>query len=98
MTFWPVLFFWPAVAVGLLAAGVGLLWRRSSLLVAGAFLVLPVSLYLSVPPRMQYVGLLPAACQLIAAVAVRRGKQWIAWALLTGVAVFFGWLAWVVTS
>ena len=98
MPFWPVLFFWPPVAVGLLASGVGLLWRRSSLLVAGAFLVLPASLYLSATPRLQYLGLLPVTRQLIATLAVRRGKQWIAGALLTGVAVFFGWLAWVVTS
>ena len=98
LSWWPALLFWPAVAIGLLAATLGLVWRRASLLVAAAVLVLPAALYLTATPRLRYVGLFPVAFQLIAAQAVRRDRVWIGTFLVAVVAAFFGWLAWLVAA
>ncbi len=98
LSWWPALLFWPAVAIGLLAASLGLVWRRASLLVAAAVLVLQASLYLTATPRFRYVGLFPVAFHLIAAQAVRRERVWIGVALVAMVGAFFGWLAWIVVT
>ena len=50
-------------------------WPRPTaavLLVGGAILMLPASLYLTATPRFQHVGFVPVACLLLAAYAVRR--------------------------
>ena len=62
--------------MGLVASGLGLVWRRVSP-AGGAILMLPASLYLTATPRFQCVGLVPAVCLLTAASAVQRGKLWI---------------------
>ena len=59
LPFWPALLFWPAIVVGLVVSGIGLFRQRASLLIGGAVLVLPASLYLTATPRFQYVGFLP---------------------------------------
>lgn len=74
---WPALIFWPAVALGLVASGLGLFRRRASLLVGGAGLMLPAALYLTATPRFQYVGFVPVACLLLAAHALRRERVWL---------------------
>ena len=76
----------------------GHVWRRASLLVAAAVLVLPASIYLTATPRFRYVGLFPVAFHLIAAQAVRRERVWIGVALVVVVGAFFGWLAWIVVT
>ena len=73
---WPALIFWAAIVGGLLVAALGLIRRRPSLLIGGAILLLPASLYLTATPRFQYVGWVPVACQLLAAAAVRRDQIW----------------------
>ena len=88
VSFWPALIFWPAIVVGLVAAGLGLVRRRPSLLIGGAILVLPASLYLAATPRFQYVGFIPVACLFLGAYAVRRGKAW-SGRLSVAVAVIF---------
>ncbi len=98
LSWWPALLFWPAVAIGLLAASLGLVWRRASLLVAAGVLVLPASLYLTATPRFRYVGLFPVAFHLIAAQAIWRERVWIGVALVVVVGAFFGWLAWIVVT
>ena len=95
---WPVLLFWPAVAVSVLVAGLGLWKRRVSLLVAAAILVSPASLYLAATPRFRYVGLLPIVAYLLAASAARRGRVGIGGMLVAATAVFFAWLAFLVQS
>ncbi len=98
LSWWPALFFWPAITIGLIASGLGLMWRRASLLIAAAVLVLPAALYLTATPRLRYVGLLPVAFQLIAAQAVRRDRVWIGTFLVGAVVAFFGRLAWLVAA
>ena len=73
---WPALIFWAAIVGGLVIAGLGLVRRRPSLLIGAAFLLLPVSLYLTATPRFQFVGWVPVACLLLAAYAVRRNRVW----------------------
>ena len=85
---WPVLIFWSAIVMGLVISGLGLVRRRPSLLVGGAILMLPISLYLTATPRFQYVGFVPVACLLLAACAVRRNRVWPGGLLVAG-GVFF---------
>jgi hypothetical protein len=79
LPYWPALIFWSGIVVGLVAYGLGLYRRRASLLVGGASLMLPASLYLTATPRFRYVGFLPVACLLLAAHAVRRGARLPRW-------------------
>ena len=90
---WPALIFWSAIVVGLVASSLGLVWRRASLLVGGAILMLPASLYLTATPRFQYVGFVPVACLLMAAYAVQRDRVWIGGLLVAAGVVFWSVMA-----
>ena len=93
MPYWPALLFWSAIVVGLVASGLGLVWRRVSLPVGGAILMLPASLYLTATPRFQYVGFVPVVCLLMAACAVQRDKVWIGGLLVAAGVVFWSVVA-----
>ena len=95
---WLIVFFWPAVVMGLMLSALGLVWRRSSLPTAGAIVTLPAALYLSATPRFQFVGFVPVACLLLAAYTIRRDYRsyavpWhrvrIGWGCLAGAALFW---------
>ena len=91
--FWPVLLFWPAVALSVLAASFGLARRRPMPLLVAAALVGPASAYLALSPRFFVWGLFPVGGYLVAAVAIRRKHRELGAALVTANAAFFGWLA-----
>ena len=93
LPYWPALIFWSAIVVGLVASGLGLVRRRASLLVGGASLMLPASLYLTATPRFQYVGFVPVACLLLVAYAVRRDRVWIGRLLVAAGVVFWSVVA-----
>lgn len=88
LPYWSALIFWSAIVVGLAASGLGLFRQRPPLLIGGAIVVLPASLYLTATPRFQYVGFVPVACLLLAAHAVRRDRVWIGGWLVAGGVVF----------
>ena len=90
---WPALSFWAAIAGGLVASGLGLVRRRPSLLIGGAILLLPASLYLTATPRFQFVGWVPVACLLLAAYAVRRDRVWVAGLLVACGVIFWSVVA-----
>ena len=90
---WPALIFWAAIVGGFVASGFGLVRRQPSLLIGGAILLLPASLYLTAMPRFQYVGLVPVACVLLGAYAVRRDRVWIGGLLIAGTVVFWSVVA-----
>ncbi len=85
--FWFALILWFAGVVALVVSSSGLVRRRASLLLGGASLMLPASLYLAVTPQFHYVGFVPVVCLLLAAQAVRRDRVWIAGLLVAGGAV-----------
>ena len=90
---WPVLFFWPAVVLSVLAASFGLAWRRPKPLLLAAALVGPASAYLALTPRFRVWGLFPVGVYLVATVATRWNHRELAAALVAANAAFFGWLA-----
>lgn len=90
---WPVLLFWPAVALSVLAASIGLARGHPGPLLAAAALVAPASAYLALTPRFFVWGLFPVGVYLVAAVATRRNYRDLGTALLVANAAFFGWLA-----
>ena len=91
--FWPLLLFWPAVALSVLAASFGLARRHPRLLLLAAALVGPGSAYLAMTPRFFVWGLFPVGVYLVAAVAIRRNHRELGAALVAANAAFFGWLA-----
>lgn len=93
LSYWPALIFWSVIVVGLVASGFGLVWRRASPLVSGAFLMLPASLYLTATPRFRFVGFVPVVCLLLAAHAVRRDNVWIGALLIAAGVIFWSVLA-----
>ena len=90
---WPVLLFWPAVALSVLAALFGLALRRPRPLLVAAALVGPTSAYLAMTPRFFVWGLFPVGVYLVAAVATRRDHRELGATLVAANAAFFGWLA-----
>ena len=90
---WPALIFWAAIVGGLMASALGLVQRRPSLLIGGAILLFPASPYLTATPRFQYVGLVPVACLLLGAYALRQHKVWIAGLLVAGGVIFWSVVA-----
>ena len=95
---WAMLLGWPAIlcAMGLAAAGIvrGKTWP----LVVSIVLVLPVSLYLSGTPRLNWIGILGPALFVLCALAIRRDQKAVAWVSLVSLAIGFGWLAIVVLT
>ncbi len=93
---WPVLLFWPAVALSVLAASFGLARKRPTSLLLAAALVSPASAYLAATPRFLAWGLFPICVYLAAAGAVRRDRNSSGAALVAVNAGFFAWLAFMV--
>ena len=93
MDLWPAVFFWPAVALSVLAALFGLALRRPRPLLVAAALVGPTSAYLAMTPRFFVWGLFPVGVYLVAAVATRRDHRELGATLVAANAAFFGWLA-----
>ena len=98
LTSWPVVFFWPAIVMGLMLSALGLVWRRPSLLTAGAIVTLPAAVSLSATPKFQFVGFVPVACLVLAAYTVRLdfgsyAVPWhrvrIGWGCLAGATLFW---------
>ncbi len=94
---WPAVIFWLTIVAGLLSGSRGLARRRPSLLIVGAILLLPASLYLTATPRFQNVGCVPVACVAVAALALRRDEVWIGRCLVAGGVVFWSVVAWMLT-
>ena len=86
---WPAIIFWPAIVAGLAAAGIGIAWRRTSLLIVGACLMLPAALYLAATPRFRFIGLVPVVSLFLAAWALRREKYQIGRVLVAAGVVFW---------
>ena len=93
LPYWPPVVFWSAIVAGLVASGLGLFRRRPSLLIGGAILMLPASLYLTATPRFQYVGPVSVACVLLVAYAVRRDRVWIGGQLIAAAVIFWSAVA-----
>ena len=91
--FWPVLLFWPAVALSVLAASFGLARRRPRPLLVAAALVGPTSAYLALTPGFFVWGLFPVGVYLVAAVATRRNHIKLGTALVAANTTFFVLLA-----
>ncbi len=90
---WPVLLFWPAVGLSVLAASFGLARGHPRPLLVAAALVGPTSVYLALTPRFFVWGLFPVGVYLVAAAATRRNYRELGMVLLAVNAAFFGWLA-----
>ena len=93
LDFWPVLLGWPAVALSVLAASLGLGRGHPKLLLVAVVLVGPTSAHLSLTPRFFVWGLFPVGGYLAATVATRRKSTVLGAALVAANAAFFGWLA-----
>jgi hypothetical protein len=94
----PIIFGWPAVIAGLLLCAGGILARRPLLVLGGAILAAPFTLYLGLTPRFRFLGpllwlFLPAAAFLLHRRMVR-----LAWLFLLPFAILAAWLGWTVLN
>lgn len=87
-----VLMGWPGISLSLVLSAIGTARRKVSLCLAGALLVLPFSFYLAGSPTFRFVGLLLPVFQFGSALAVREGRDKLAWLLLLPLAGMAGWL------
>jgi hypothetical protein len=96
MAWWPALVFgWPGPILAVIFCVVGIVRAKVAWLIAAAVVLVPLSLYLGLNPRVQW-GLALPVLPLVAAAAISRGSTPVAWLsllLLTGTIL---WLASVV--
>ena len=71
----------PGVFVAFLLMAASLVWKRPVLLGMGALLSVPCFAYLALTPRFLGVGFLPVVLELIATVALAKGRPVLAAAL-----------------
>jgi hypothetical protein len=93
-----IFFGWPAIIATLLVTVAGLAWKRYWLLLVGALLFFPVSLYLSGIPAIRGLGLFLTAFLVGAAFAVRARKLPLAWLLVSPVFIVSAGLAYLVLT
>jgi hypothetical protein len=93
-----IIFGWPAIIATLLVSTAGLVWKRYWLMLVGALLFFPFSLYLSGLPVTRGLGLFLPVFQLGAALAIRARKFPLAWVLVSPVFIISAWLAYQVVT
>jgi hypothetical protein len=89
---------WPAIIATLLVSTAGMVWKRYWLLLVGALLFFPFSLYLSGLPATRGLGLFLPVFQLGAALAVRARKYPLAWVMVSPVFILSAWLAYQIVT
>ena len=92
----PYVFGWPAILTALVMAVAGAASRKIPLLLVGAIVIMPFSIYLGETPRFEVVGFFMPMLFLGSAYALRQGLRWVAWSLLLPYVGVIGWFASVV--
>jgi hypothetical protein len=93
---WPALVFgWPGPILAVIFCVVGIVRAKVAWLIAAAVVLIPLSLYLGLNPRVQWGVALPVL-PLIAAGAMSRGSKPIAWLSLLLLIGMLVWLASIV--
>ena len=93
-----IIFGWPAIIATLLVTVAGLVWKRYWLLLVGALLFIPISLYLNGFPIIRGLALALPIFLIGAVFAVRTLKLPLAWLLVSPVFIVSAWLAYVVVT
>ena len=93
-----IFFGWPAIIATLLVTVAGLVWKRYWLLLVGALLFFPVSLYLSGFPAIRGFGLFLTAFLVGAAFALRARKLLLTWLLVLPILIVSAGLAYLVLT
>jgi hypothetical protein len=93
-----LLFGWPAIIVSLLAAILGLVWKRPRMVGLAAVLITPFSFYLSLTPNFRGLALILPFFEAGAAYAVYKGKMLMAVLLVLPVFIVCGWVAFIVVT
>jgi hypothetical protein len=84
-----ILFGWPVIVLSILVPFSGILYKRATWVLIGAFLAIPFSFYLGATPRFHWMGMFLPALHLAAAYAVQQGRRWLACLILLP-----AWLPW----
>lgn len=86
--------FWPALALAVAVSILGIVYRAPGLLVAGAVLAIPGSLYLAATPGFGPAALLLPLLHVAGAYILRKNEDrpWVAAVPLLVFAGIFGWL------
>ena len=99
MSWWPAIVFgWPAVALAMALATVGVATRKWGVIIAALVVVAPFSFYLAATPRGAWFGLAIPLLLVGASIATRYRQTAGAWLSLAPIAVIVGWLAIIVAG
>lgn len=95
---WIQLMFWPFMVALIIISLIGIYFRKSSLLMISAILIIPLSLYLVGSPRFSVWGLLFPFLYIGAAQSMKKQKVWLS--ILFSIPVYFliGWLGYTVLT
>lgn len=89
---------WPGILTSLGLSLAGIIRKQPLLLFIGALIAIPYAWYLNALPRFSGLGIFLPLFQLGAALAMYRGRRWLASLCLLPFVSITSWLAFVVLS
>ena len=89
---------WPGIITAIILVCIGIYLKRIKLIILGAFFAIPISWYLGSTPRFRYIMYALPLFFIGSAIAIRYGKNRLAWIFILPYVGVIGWLGFTVLS
>ena len=89
---------WPGIITAIVLVCIGIYSKRIWLIILGAIFAMPISWYLGSTPRFRYIMYALPIFFIGSALAVKFGKNRLAWVLILPYIIIMGWLGLTVLS
>lgn len=89
---------WPGIITAIFLVSIGIYKKRILLIILGAIFAMPISWYLGSSPRFRYIMYALPIFFIGSALAVKFGKNRLAWILALPYVGMMGWLGFTVLS
>ncbi|KJS84436.1 MAG: hypothetical protein JM58_10800 [Peptococcaceae bacterium BICA1-8] len=89
---------WPGIIIAIVLVSIGIYTNRTWLIILGAIFAMPISWYLGSTPRFRYIMYALPIFFIGSALAVKFGKNRLAWVLILPYIIIMGWLGLTVLS
>jgi len=89
---------WPGIITAIVLVCIGIYLKRIKLIILGAFFAIPISWYLGSTPRFRYIMYALPLFFIGSAIAIKYGKNRLAWIFILPYVGVIGWLGFTVLS
>jgi len=87
---------WPGIITAIVLVCIGIYLKRIKLIILGAFFAIPISWYLGFTPRFRYIMYALPLFFIGSAIAIKYGKNRLAWIFILPFVGVIGWLGFTV--